>query len=167
MADEVQINGGPGIAKIRHPVGVAVLTLITLGIYGLYWWYQVNREMVDLGKARNAEGLGDNPTTSLLAFFPGGLIIVPALISLYNGTQRMKRAQELTTGTTPSLNGWIIVILVVLGLTLVAYGYMQAELNKAWRALPGAAIQPGAAAPGQIEQPAAPQPAEPERPAGQ
>jgi Domain of unknown function (DUF4234) len=167
MAEEVQINGGPGIAKIRHPVGVAVLTLITLGIYGLYWWYQVNREMVDLGRARNAEGLGDNPTTSLLAFFPGGLIIVPALISLYNGTHRMKRAQEITTSTTPTLNGWIIVILVVLGLSVVAYGYMQAELNKAWRALPGAAIQPGAAAPGQIEQPAAPQPAEPNRPAGQ
>jgi Domain of unknown function (DUF4234) len=167
MAEEVQINGGPGIAKIRHPVGVAVLTLITLGIYGLYWWYQVNREMVDLGKARNAEGLGDNPTTSLLAFFPGGLIIVPALMSLYNGTQRMKRAQEVTTGATPTLNGWIIVILVVLGLSLVAYGYMQAELNKAWRALPGAAIEPGAEAPGQIEQPAVPQPAEPERPAGQ
>jgi hypothetical protein len=167
MAEEVQINGGPGIAKIRHPVGVAVLTLITLGIYGLYWWYQVNREMVDLGKARNAEGLGDNPTTSLLAFFPGGLIIVPALMSLYNGTQRMKRAQEVTTGATPTLNGWIIVILVVLGLSLVAYGYMQAELNKGWRALPGAVIQPGAEAPGEIEQPAAPQPAEPERPAGQ
>ena len=113
MADEVQINGGSAIAKIRHPVGVAVLTLITLGIYGLYWWYQVNREMVDLGKARNAEGLGDNPTTSLLAFFPGGLIIVPPFFSLYNGTQRMKRAQELTTGATPSLNGWIIVILLV------------------------------------------------------
>ena len=58
-------------------------------------------------------------------------------------------------------------ILLVVGLSIVAYGYMQAELNKAWRALPGAAIQPGAPAPGQIEQPAAPQPAEPERPAGQ
>ncbi|MGH2961805.1 MAG: DUF4234 domain-containing protein [Solirubrobacterales bacterium] len=168
MAEEVQI-GGPdaGIAKIRHPVGVAVLTLITLGIYGLYWWYQVNREMVDLGKARNAEGLGDNPTTSLLAFFPGGLIIVPALMSLYNGTQRMKRAQEITTGATPTLNGWIIVILLILGLSIVGYGYMQAELNKAWRTLPGAAVEPGAA-PSQIEQPAAEpaEPTEPERPSG-
>jgi Domain of unknown function (DUF4234) len=165
MAEEVQI-GGPdtGIAKIRHPVGVAVLTLITIGIYGLYWWYQVNREMVDLGKARNAEGLGDNPTMSLLAFFPGALVILPPFFSLYNGTQRMKRAQELTTGATPTLNGWIIVILVVLGLSLVAYGYMQAELNKAWRALPSAAVGPGAP-PGEIEQPAA-EPAEPERPGG-
>jgi len=171
MAEEVQIAGGPGIAKVRHPVGVAVLTLVTLGIYGLYWWYQVNREMVDLGKARNAEGLGDNPTTSLLAMFPGGLVLVPPFFSLYNGTQRMKRAQELTTGATPSLNGWIIVILLVLGLSIVAYGYMQAELNKAWQTMPGAAVEAGAPAgqieqpAGQIEQPAA-QPAEPERPGG-
>lgn len=153
MAEEVRIGGGPGIAKIRHPVGVAVLTLITLGIYGLYWWYQVNREMVDLGQARNAEGLGDNPTMSLLAMFPGGLIIVPALVSLYNGTHRMKRAQEVATGNTPSLNGWIVLILVVLGLSLIAFGYMQAELNKAWQTEGRGAVGAGGAA-GQIEQPA-------------
>ena len=70
----------------------------------------------------------------------------------------MKRAQEVTTGATPSLNGWIIVILLIVDLSIVAYGYMQAELNKAWRTLPGAAIQPGAPAPGQIERPAAPRP---------
>jgi len=165
MADEVQIAPGDGIAKIRHPVGVAVLTLITIGIYGLYWWYQVNREMVDLGKARNVDGLGDNPTTSLLAFFPGGLVILPPFFSLYNGTQRMKRAQEVTTGATPTLNGWIIVVLIVVGLSIVAYGYMQAELNKAWRALPAGAVESGAPA-GQIEQPEQPeQPAQqPEQP---
>jgi ABC-type arginine transport system permease subunit len=165
MADEVQIAPGEGIAKIRHPVGVAVLTLITLGIYGLYWWYQVNREMVDLGKARNVDGLGDNPTTSLLAFFPGGLVILPPFFSLYNGTQRMKRAQEVTTGSTPTLNGWIIVILLIVGLSIVAYGYMQAELNKAWRALPAGAVESGAPA-GQIEQPPQQPAQQPEQPSG-
>ena len=170
MADEVQIAPGDGIAKIRNPVGVAALTLITLGIYGLYWWYQVNREMVDLGKAKNVDGLGDNPTTSLLAFFPGGLVILPPFFSLYNGTQRMKRAQEVTTGATPTLNGWIIVVLLVVGLSLVAYGYMQAELNKAWRTLPAGAVESGAPA-GQIEQPAqqpeqAQQPGQPGQPGG-
>ena len=170
MADEVQIAPGDGIAKIRNPVGVAVLTLITIGIYGLYWWYQVNREMVDLGKAKNVDGLGDNPTTSLLAFFPGGLVILPPFFSLYNGTQRMKRAQEVTTGATPTLNGWIIVVLIIVGLSLVAYGYMQAELNKAWRTLPAGAVESGAPA-GQIEQPAqqpeqAQQPGQPGQPGG-
>ena len=61
IATEVQINGGPGSAKIRHPVAVCVLSVVTIGIYYLYWWYQVNREMVDLGRALNADGLGDNP----------------------------------------------------------------------------------------------------------
>jgi hypothetical protein len=39
---------------------------------------------------------------------------------------------------------------------------MQAELNKAWRALPAGAVESGDAA-GQIEQPAQ-QPEQPERP---
>jgi len=175
MAEEVQIAGGPGIAKVRHPVGVAVLTLVTLGIYGLYWWYQVNREMVDLGKARNAEGLGDNPTLSLLAMFPGGLVIIPPYFSLYNAIQRMKRAQEVTIGEE-TVNGWIVLALIVasffVGVTgIIVPGYMQAELNKAWQTMPGAAVEAGAPAgqieqpAGQIEQPAA-QPAEPERPGG-
>jgi hypothetical protein len=144
MAEEVRIGGGEATAKIRHPVAVAVLILITLGIYGLYWWYQVNREMVDLGKALNADGLGDNPTLSLLAWFPGGLVIVPFLVSLYNGVHRMKRAQELTTGRHPTLNGWIVVILFVFILHVVAYGYMQAELNKAWRAQASGGALPSA-----------------------
>ena len=64
---------------MRHPVAVPVLGIVTIGIYILYWWYQVNREMVDLGTATNdAEGLGDNPMISLLAWFPGALVIVPA-----------------------------------------------------------------------------------------
>lgn len=79
MAQEVQISpdSTERTAKIRHPVAVPVLSVITLGIYGIYWWFQINREMVDLGKARNADGLGENATTSLLAVFPGFLIIVP------------------------------------------------------------------------------------------
>src|ERR671918_1318592 len=148
MPEEVRIGGGPATAKVRNPVGVAVLILVTLGIYGLYWWYQVNREMVDLGKALNAEGLGDNPTISLLAWCPGGLVIVPAIVSLYNGVHRMKRAQELTTGRHPTLNGWIVLILYVVLLPIVAYGYMQAELNKAWRAQSSGDLPPAQPATG-------------------
>jgi len=138
MAEEVQING-TGTAKKRNPVGVGFLMLVPF--YGLYWWYQVNREMADLGTARNdPEGLGDNPTMSLLAMFPGGLIIVPALLSLYNGFQRTKRAQEVTTGQV-SINGWLILILLIV-ISPVAYGIWQAELNKAWDTRPE--LTPGA-----------------------
>jgi hypothetical protein len=47
MADTVQIGNTGHTAKIRHPVAVAIFSLITLGIYYVYWWYQVNREVVD------------------------------------------------------------------------------------------------------------------------
>jgi hypothetical protein len=140
MAESVQIGKTGHTAKIRHPVAVPIFTFITLGIYFIYWWYQVNREVVDLGRARNVTGLGDNPTLSLLAVFPGALVIVPPLVSLYNGTKRFQRAQEETLGES-TLNGWIVLVLIIasfiVGITaLIVPGYIQAELNKIWERQP-------------------------------
>jgi len=161
MAEKIPIGAGPTqattpTAKTRHPVAVPALILVTLGIYGLYWWYQINREMVDLGRARNVTGLGDSPTKSLLAVFPGGLILVPPYISLYNTVKRIQRAQEVTTGQT-TLNGMIVLWLIIAGFIvgvagLVVPGYIQAELNKAWAAV-------GAAGAPELQAQAAPAPA--------
>jgi hypothetical protein len=104
MADTVQIGNTGHTAKIRHPVAVAIFSLITLGIYYVYWWYQVNREVVDLGRARNVTGLGDNPTLSALAVFPGVLVIVPPFFTLYNGVKRFQRAQQAVLDES-TLNG--------------------------------------------------------------
>ena len=43
MAETVRIPGTDKQAKIRSPLAVALLVLVTLGIYGLFWWYFVNR----------------------------------------------------------------------------------------------------------------------------
>jgi hypothetical protein len=153
MAAEVQIDPGSAekTAKIRHPVAVPVLTVITLGIYGLYWWYQINREMRDLGEARSAAGLGEKPLNSLLAFFPGALIIVPPYVSLYNGVKRMQRAQEVTTGNV-TFNGWIVLVLIlasfVVGIAgLVVPGYIQSEMNKVWENIGAGGVTPVGAVP--------------------
>jgi hypothetical protein len=119
---------------------VPALWLITLGIYGLYWWYQVNRELADLGRKRQADGLGDQPIVSLLALFPGSLIIVPPFVSLYNGVQRIKRAQEITVGKV-TMEGWIVLGLLVGSLVIgiawmIVPGYIQNELNQAWKTQP-------------------------------
>src|SRR5215208_8201111 len=158
MAETVQLGTDltAPTAKIRNPVAVPALIVVTLGIYGIYWWYQINREMVDLGRARNADGLGDNPTKSLLAVFPGFLLIVPPYISLYNTVKRIQRAQEVTTGQT-TLNGMIVLWLIIAGFIvgvagLVVPGYIQAELNKAWAAV-------GAAGAPELQAQAAPAPA--------
>jgi hypothetical protein len=56
---------------------VAIVSIVTPGIYVLFWWYFVNREMADYGRARDTKELGDNPTLSLLALMPGAFVVVP------------------------------------------------------------------------------------------
>jgi len=153
MAAEVQIDPASAekTAKIRHPVAVPVLTIITIGIYGLYWWYQINREMRDLGEARGTDGLGEKPLNSLLAYFPGALIIVPPYVSLYNGVKRMQRAQEVTTGNV-TFNGWIVLILIlasfIIGIAgIIVPGYIQSEMNKVWENVGSGGAAPASAVP--------------------
>jgi hypothetical protein len=131
MAEEVQIADTQSTAKTRDPLGVALLTLVTLGIYFFVWYYKVNREMSDLGRARGTDELGDSPGTSLLAVTLGALIIVPAIVSMYNTFLRTQAAARLA-GTEP-LNGWIALILyLLLGIAFPAY--LQSGLNKVWGA---------------------------------
>jgi Domain of unknown function (DUF4234) len=149
MAEELQITGTDAAAKVRNPLGVVGLTLITVGIYYFVWYYKVNREMCDLGRAKGTDELGDSPGTSLLAVTLGALIIVPAVISIYHTFQRTQAAARLT-GVEP-LNGWIALLLyLVIGIAFPAY--LQSGLNRVWEAQGGgsaiaAGQQPAAAVP--------------------
>lgn len=141
MAQEVPINPGHPfpVARERHPGMVVLWSFLTLGIYAIYWWYQVNRETADLGRVRREQGLGDNPTQSLVAVLFGSLVVVPSLVTLYTGCKRFERAQEITAAET-SFNGWIVLILVLLSFflifpVLIIPGYIQSELNKVWESL--------------------------------
>ena len=131
MAEEIQIAGTPATAKIRSPWAAALLPIITLGIYYFVWYYKINREMKDLGKARGTDELGDSPGTSLLAVTLGALIIVPAIISTIHTAQRIQRAERLT-GVEPQLNGWLALVLYLI-IVPGFWAYEQSELNKAWR----------------------------------
>jgi hypothetical protein len=132
----VQLAPG-ATAKIRGPIAVAIFTIITLGIYLIFWWYYVNREMADYGRARNIDELGDSPTKSTLALMPGAFIVVPALWTTVTTFQRVQAAQRLT-GQTP-INGWLGFVLYIV-FSPALYGYMQSGLNSAWRA--GSAAEP-------------------------
>src|SRR5215210_4622988 len=148
MAEEVQIRGTQEIAKIRNPLAPALLPFVTFAIYALVWYYKVNKEMAELGKATGrTEELGDNPTTSLLALFPGSFIIVPPLVSHYNA---FKRQQALRSMTTPGDNGFEPGLGLLLSILIlpVAYYLLQDSFNKAWQAQAGGGGQVGAGAPG-------------------
>src|ERR1700733_14670294 len=66
MAETVQITARGKQAKIRNPWAVGGLSLITLGIYYLFWYFYVNREMSDWGEEHKTD-IGLSPGTSLVA----------------------------------------------------------------------------------------------------
>jgi hypothetical protein len=70
-------SGWGPVGKVRNPWGVIGLTLITCGIYFLYWTYQVFREM----KEHSYEGIG-GPIGLIIGIFIGVVnwFLIPAEI---------------------------------------------------------------------------------------
>jgi hypothetical protein len=132
MAELVDIGGGK-TAKVRSIWWVAILTIVTIGIYIFFWWYFVNREMADYGRARGTTELGDSPGKSLLAITLGAFVIVPAVLSYINTFKRVQTAQRLA-GNTEVINGWIALVLLLV-ISPGFYAYLQSGLNNAWNAL--------------------------------
>jgi hypothetical protein len=137
MADTVTINGKPYLK--RNPLGVLGLTLITLGIYGLYWYYKVNEEIRDVTGDQTI-----SPGRSLLAVIPGAFLIVPPFIAYYNTANHialMERERAISNEISPALT-------VVLGLVIwIGMGaYIQEHLNRVWDAasMGGAPVAVGA-----------------------
>jgi hypothetical protein len=159
MAIEMNIRGTQDEVKVRNPWAVALLPLITLGIYHLVWWYRINKELKAYGEAKGHD-LGQNPTNSLLALVPGFIVIVPPLISYWNGFKRTQGAAGLSSVEQP--NGWIALLLYLL-LSPAMFAYMQVTLNEVWRreadAKPGQELPPSPAE--QVPPPAPEQPPPP------
>ena len=129
--EERQIRGGDVTVKVRNPVNSAIFDVITIGIYGFYWYYQVNKELAALGRARGTEELGTKPMNSFWALMPGFLVLVPFLISGYNTGERVQAAQR-GSGAGESMNPVMAVVLMFFFFPLAFY--VQQELNKVWEA---------------------------------
>ena len=142
MAHELQIRGSQDHVKVRSPWAAALLPIVTIGIYHLVWWYRINCELRDYGRAKGYD-LGQNPTNSLLALFPGGIVVVPALVSYWRGTKRVQGAARL--GGKEPVNGWVALILYLV-LAPAFWAYLQVALNDLWRSeadpLPGESLPP-------------------------
>ena len=142
MAYEMKIRGTEHEVKVRSPWAVALLPIITLGIYHLVCWYKINKELKAYGESKGYD-LGQSPTNSVLALFPGGIIIVPALVSYWRGTKRVMGAAKL--GGHEPVNGWIA-LLLYLFISPGMWAYLQVSLNHLWEseaeALPGQEAPP-------------------------
>ncbi len=137
MAEVIQIQGSSHQGKIRNPLGVIGLSIITLGIYGIFWYYFANKELAEIGKAHNTDELGDSPGTSVLAVTLGALIIVPAVVSIYKFCKRLQAAAPLT-GADEGMEAGLLFIIYLFVSPVGAY-IAQANLNKVLQAQAGGA----------------------------
>lgn len=136
MAEQVAIAGTGATAKIRSPIGVLGLTVITLSIYSIFWWYFINRELADLGRATGSEDLGDKPGLSTLAWTLGGFIIVPPFVTVFGTSKRIETAQEKVLGSNnfspvvvlACFIGGFFLLLPFLAVPIL----MQSNLNQVW-----------------------------------
>ena len=123
MAEKVTIEGQTYLK--RNPLGVLGLTIITLGIYGLYWYYKVNEEI-----KRYTRDDTISPGRSLLAVIPGALIIVPPFIAYYNTANHvvdMQQRRGIASQISP-----VLVVALGIAVWLATGAYVQEHLNRVW-----------------------------------
>jgi mannose/fructose/N-acetylgalactosamine-specific phosphotransferase system component IIC len=123
MAETVTIEGQSYLK--RNPLGVLGLTVITLGIYFLYWFWKINDE---LRLYKRDESI--SPTRSLMAMLFGWLIIVPPFIAMYNTSKHVQDAEQ-RLGVQPQLEPALTIVFLL----IVAIGntiYVQEHLNRIW-----------------------------------
>jgi hypothetical protein len=124
----------PGFFPNPAGSGGAAGTL-TFGLYTLYWYYAINREMRDLGERVN-------PAMSLLAMTLGGFLVVPPIVSLYNTADRVRRTQE-RAGISGPISAVLTLILAFVPLmNIFVTTMLQSNLNQAYERLAG---KPGSA----------------------
>ncbi len=131
MAEHLSARGVH--VKRRSPWGVFLLTIVTLGVYYLFWYYQANRELRDYARASGGGALGGSPLLSLLAITVGWIVLIPPFISMYQTFGRIATAQRIAgiPGEASPLLGLLLFIALPIMFPL-ELAYAQIELNKVW-----------------------------------
>ena len=119
-ASATAASAGKPTGQIRGTGKVMILWIVTLGIYGLIWYYKTHNEL----KAHTGEGLGGG-IALLLALFVG--IVMPFVTGSEVGKLYQRDGQEPpVTGKT---GFWIL--LPIIGL-FIWISKVQSALNRYW-----------------------------------
>ena len=111
---------GGKIGSVRNSGAVILLTIITLGIYGLYWQYSVFKDL----KEYSGEGIGGG--IALLFAFLIGIVNIFLLPSEIGGMYSRDGQEPPVTGVTGC---WIFLPLVGWFIWLVK---VQSRMNEFW-----------------------------------
>jgi hypothetical protein len=114
---------GP-VGKIRGTGMCILLEIVTLGIYGLYWWYSVHKEM----KEHSNQGIGGG-IALILAIFIG--IVMPYLTSNEIGDLYQREGKERRVSAVTGL--WYFPgILIIVG-PIIWFVKTNGALNDYWQ----------------------------------
>jgi len=151
MAHDVTLEGRP--YRVRHPLGVIVLGIVTFGLFFLYWYYRATDDvrmyvrdysirplvatlavlaammLAPLAIAAVIWAQAPLRTAAVLLFL---LALVGMLLSYLHTARRVRRAQERAGVEAPISVGLGFVLFALM--PMVGSGYAQAGLNAAWNA---------------------------------
>ena len=107
--------------KTRSPIGGWLLLIPTLGIYYLFWYFNINRELRDFDPSVKV-----HPGWAVVSLF----IPIVGLISIYNTGNRIRQAQT-AAGSPAEASGLIgLIASIVLALNVP---YYSSQLNRVWQ----------------------------------
>ncbi len=103
----------------RNVALCVVLSILTCGIYGLYWLYELN----EAACVSNPNEWNTN----------GGLVILLSIVTcgIYGIYWNYKMGKALSVLPGASDNSTLYLVLSVLGLPIVNYCIMQSDINRA------------------------------------
>jgi hypothetical protein len=149
MATEATIDGRT--YRLVRPVAVFVLSVVTLGLYWLFWYYRTNDDI-----RMYLRNYSIRPLVSTLAIvglflaaplaivailaewwwllLVAGVLVLMGWVGFLHTGRRVTTAQE-QAGVEPSSAGLALLLYVVAG--FFGGSYLQAGLNRAWREAAG------------------------------
>jgi hypothetical protein len=107
--------------KQRNIVLWYVISIVTLGIGGLVWYYLINADA-----KRLAQHKGWSPGMSVVAVTLGAILIVPPFVSIWKTWSRVREATN-ADGMSAGLQFLLCFIPIV---NIAYYGYLQHKLNQ-------------------------------------
>lgn len=117
---------GGSYGKVRSPIMVIVLSIVTFGIYGIVWWYSLHEE----NKVHGDEGPGG--LLAILLWFIPLVNLVWILMRVFGLGGDIGRVQQ-KSGMEPTVSAMTAFwnLIPYLG-ALIWFWKLQSGINKAW-----------------------------------
>ena len=118
-------GAGPRVTGERRELPITIiLTFVTCGFYGIYWWYKIFGEVAaDLGRT------DINPVMEIVLTF-----LTCGVYGIYLCYKYPKLINEMQARRGLAVNDFSVVSILcaIFGLNIVSFALMQNELNRIW-----------------------------------